>query len=1411
MRGAALLLVAAAVAAVEEPSRGLQALDGSEKTSDYGSRQERIRHTVDELTDLLDTPWTPISMVTEAFKTGLILDIENDVELASLLLFTVIRALLRAKAFDMIYVGTGSDGAFIGYYNEGAYAGSDGFVYTLLNGWDCPWNYTKACGAADEPCRAGYVGANPACRVFFDVDDANGAPTCTANSTGNWGRMSPPARRLQKGSGGNGTRSGNGTFDGPRRNGSFAASQPLAPSASAAREAELSDACDGKWLDLTVYDPRMRPWFNEMVSARRETMWSSFYPYASGDRVGISAMKKFEMGGQREREQAVVAIDFQLETLDAVLVGNYPNRQLGLAYLTDARGGSLVATSVGVPSAATGDEVLAVDSEHALIAKTAEHHQTHTGAETLVEWNLTVVSTVVCGSGEGFSRDAFECEACVAPTTSSPGSYICDECVEGYYLGGGACRHCPDGGACPGGRAQPHPKRGFWGDHDHPTEFWECEQGACEGGEDFSCNAGYHGRVCNRMDDDRYRVAEIQLACPDGAAARWALMGACCLVVFLLWYFINNFICEKYDAMDMLLLTLQQCAIIYEFDVPWAAQLSYLKVVLEIALFDVDLVQPNCVFRGWGFSYSFYLQCALPGVFAVVFFVPIGVRALRRVADGTVRTRRDFARLFDHYDGDLGAATSHAIKTFFITLDVCHTTITFKSLQVWRCDEYANGESFLRDSPDVRCHTRAHFAMRVLAAVCIAGVVVGWPLFSGFILRYYKRTYDGLHVPHVLERYGFLYDRYATHYLWDAWLCLRVVLLALVAVFVDSGPLQLAFAVLLLALCIGIQEYFRPFVYAFVNNMETGFLGLTLCFTVFGILFSTMGGSHRHTLAPFLVALFVVAFAVSIYCNYVEVRARLDGIEAAILIHRKLLAIEGGSESNFLLHALGDGVQVIKGAAGAVKGATGKGVSAFKTVGEATARARGPEPHGVHPGARGFRTQSPKAAPGSAPPPPPAEPLEPAAAPPPDAPTHDAATERTSIVVADLSDDDAPPGAVVTKRTSIVVADLSDDDAPPGAVVTKRTSVVITDLDDDDASDDGGVVTKRLSIVVDDGGPGVTRRTSIVVDDGGDDAVVPACLDLGCPGADPPAPSPTTKATRETYAAASRLDTHDTPTTMEPERREAAPPPPPPPPPAVPDTPSERHRRHLQRQRASLDAHSAVQSSVPIPAHDRKAALQEASRTFEGTLWLEWARHASDDDLVRCGRLVTKLDPYVCDAAPTSVFAGDDRSNFWRDMVEHYPPIIDFSRHLDHAARLEFFSHLVTFQRFMSNSTSKRYASIVDQDRSSILYFILTESEANVDSLVALLDGLEHHRSRLARGAQPPDEPANLRAARSIKRLAQDKSARRLADSKHDPRVALTGRFNDLEDAVLRVEKVRRESFAFDAGTFLAAPDDDPH
>ena len=50
---------------------------------------------------------------------------------------------------------------------------------TFLPGYNCSWNYTKACGAADEPCEAGYKGANPACRAYFEVARSDGSANCS--------------------------------------------------------------------------------------------------------------------------------------------------------------------------------------------------------------------------------------------------------------------------------------------------------------------------------------------------------------------------------------------------------------------------------------------------------------------------------------------------------------------------------------------------------------------------------------------------------------------------------------------------------------------------------------------------------------------------------------------------------------------------------------------------------------------------------------------------------------------------------------------------------------------------------------------------------------------------------------------------------------------------------------------------------------------------------------------------------------------------------------------------------------------------------------------------------------------------------------------------------------------------------
>ena len=45
-------------------------------------RDERLGRTAEEVMELLNSPWIPIDLVSEAFKTGLIRNIEKDVELA---------------------------------------------------------------------------------------------------------------------------------------------------------------------------------------------------------------------------------------------------------------------------------------------------------------------------------------------------------------------------------------------------------------------------------------------------------------------------------------------------------------------------------------------------------------------------------------------------------------------------------------------------------------------------------------------------------------------------------------------------------------------------------------------------------------------------------------------------------------------------------------------------------------------------------------------------------------------------------------------------------------------------------------------------------------------------------------------------------------------------------------------------------------------------------------------------------------------------------------------------------------------------------------------------------------------------------------------------------------------------------
>ena len=122
--------------------------------------------------------------------------------------------------------------------------------------------------------------------------------------------------------------------------------------------------------------------------------------------------------------------------------------------------------------------------------------------------------------------------------------------------------------------------------------------------------------------------------------------------------------------------------------------------------------------------------------------------------------------------------------------------------------------------------------------------------------------------------------------------------------------------------------------------------------------------------------------------------------------------------------------------------------------------------------------------------------------------------------------------------------------------------------------------------------------------------------------------------------------------------------------------------------------------------------------------------------------------------------------------MSNHPALIDYlCSGLKASARAEFFGHLVALQRFEAAGRSERFKSIVEEDRSSIVYFLLTGSQANTARLKALLDKMEHHkpeknprrRSSPLRKARAPNGVDPRQVRHSLEgRSAHDPNAKRL-------------------------------------------------
>ncbi|KAK7232031.1 hypothetical protein SO694_00031051 [Aureococcus anophagefferens] len=100
------------------------------------------------------------------YETFFLEDIDNDFTVAASVVFSLMKKFALDSSFDTMYLSRAEDGAFLGYHNKKDANGS--YEMSFLPGWDCPWNYTKACNGSD-PCDAAYPGFQPACRHRVDA------------------------------------------------------------------------------------------------------------------------------------------------------------------------------------------------------------------------------------------------------------------------------------------------------------------------------------------------------------------------------------------------------------------------------------------------------------------------------------------------------------------------------------------------------------------------------------------------------------------------------------------------------------------------------------------------------------------------------------------------------------------------------------------------------------------------------------------------------------------------------------------------------------------------------------------------------------------------------------------------------------------------------------------------------------------------------------------------------------------------------------------------------------------------------------------------------------------------------------------------------------------------------------------
>ena len=217
-----------------------------------------------------------------------------------------------------------------------------------------------------------------------------------------------------------------------------------------------------------------------------------------------------------------------------------------------------------------------------------------------------------------------------------------------WGVAGVECRPCPEGGTCPGATFRPNNQRGFYGNPAHPTRFHD----RCDGCRKYyECADGWRGPMCKELvSPDFFMVSEMgPWRCPRSRAMRAAnvLLGVGAVVA--LWLYVNEHFLDAFPSLDLMCYFMQLVAIVcrYRYD-RFPAGMAPYTVILDVALFDIDVFKPTCVMR-WFFLRSVVAQLLVIVIGVLATMAPIARRlAVSLWRDRALRSPAAVRRAFSY-------------------------------------------------------------------------------------------------------------------------------------------------------------------------------------------------------------------------------------------------------------------------------------------------------------------------------------------------------------------------------------------------------------------------------------------------------------------------------------------------------------------------------------------------------------------------------------------------------------------------------------------------------------------------------------------------------------------------------------------------------------------------------------------